>query len=77
MVSAGEEEEIRDEDQIEAITPPQKSGAKPLFSVPEENESVMGLNFYSVGATTFEVFMNVVRENNVREEGYISAHRKK
>ena len=41
-----------------------------LFSTLEKNKEVIGLERYSVGATTLDdVFLNVVRENNVREEG--------
>lgn len=37
----------------------------------EGNKDAIGLKFYNVGATALDqVFLNVVRENNVREEGF-------
>ena len=40
-----------------------------LFSSLEKHKESIGLEYYSVGATTLDdVFLNVVRENNVREE---------
>jgi ATP-binding cassette, subfamily A (ABC1), member 3 len=41
-----------------------------LFYSLEKHKEAIGLEHYSVGATTLDdVFLNVVRENNVREEG--------
>jgi len=41
-----------------------------LFNSLEKHKEAIGLEHYSVGATTLDdVFLNVVRENNVREEG--------
>lgn len=53
-------------------TPPSKRrGIQALFSILEANREDIGLEFYSVGATTMDqVFLNVVSENNVLEEGY-------
>ena len=54
--------------------PQKKSVVRALFSQLEENKQVIGLRSYSVGATTLDqVFLNVVSENNVREEGYAAA----
>lgn len=40
-----------------------------LFNTLEKHKEAIGLEHYSVGATTLDdVFLNVVRENNVREE---------
>ena len=39
-----------------------------LFSYLEASKDEIGLKFYSVGATLDNVFLNVVRENNVMEE---------
>jgi len=48
-----------------------RSGIQALFSILENNREEIGLEFYSVGATTLDqVFLNVVQENNVQEEGY-------
>lgn len=55
-----------------------KGGVSALFQMLEENKGKMGLKFYSVGATTLDqVFLNVVTENNVLEEGYTATHPKK
>jgi ABC-type multidrug transport system ATPase subunit len=41
-----------------------------LFQVLEKSKNDIGLQYYSVGATTLnDVFLNVVRENNVLEDG--------
>lgn len=41
-----------------------------LFLLLEKHKEEIGLEHYSVGATTLnDVFLNVVRENNIREEG--------
>lgn len=43
-----------------------------LFQVLEKSKDDIGLQYYSVGATTLnDVFLKVVRENNVLEEGSI------
>ena len=53
------------------IDAPLKSHVGVLFSLLEKNRDVIGLQFYSIRATTMdEVFLNVVTENNVREEGF-------
>jgi ATP-binding cassette, subfamily A (ABC1), member 3 len=45
-----------------------KGGVAELFRKLEASKEELGLAFYSVRATTMdEVFLNVVRENNVRE----------
>lgn len=55
-----------------------RSGIKALFSILEDNREAIGLEFYSVGATTLDqVFLNVVQENNVLEEGYAPVGGKK
>jgi ABC-type multidrug transport system ATPase subunit len=55
-----------------------KSRVGALFSLLEENRDTIGLQFYSIRATTMEeVFLNVVKENNVREEGVIDGFTKK
>jgi ATP-binding cassette, subfamily A (ABC1), member 3 len=86
-ISEGEDEEENQPDQIEPVNGvglddsiivsvhrrrrPKKSGVLALFSLLEANKQAMGLEFYSVGATTLDqVFLNVVAENDVREEGY-------
>jgi ATP-binding cassette, subfamily A (ABC1), member 3 len=52
-----------------------RGGIRDLLSLLEDNKVKMGLKFYSVGATTLDqVFLNVVTENNVLEEGYAAAH---
>jgi len=52
-------------------TPSKRRGVQALFSILEESREDIGLEFYSVGATTLDsVFLNVVTENNVKEEGY-------
>ncbi|KAE9373139.1 ABC transporter [Stipitochalara longipes BDJ] len=46
-----------------------------LFELLESNKQRMGLKFYSIGATTLDqVFLNVVTENDVLEEGYAAAN---
>lgn len=51
-----------------------RSGIQALFSILEDHREEIGLEFYSVGATTLDqVFLNVVQENNVLEEGYAPA----
>ncbi|KAK9427506.1 hypothetical protein V1505DRAFT_379941 [Lipomyces doorenjongii] len=56
----------------------QGSGIGALFSLLEANKEILGLEFYSVGATTLDqVFLNVVTDNNVREEGYVITQRKR
>lgn len=55
-----------------------KSRVGALFSLLEENKDRIGLQFYSIRATTMEeVFLNVVKESNVREEGVIDGFLKK
>ncbi len=57
---------------------PKLRGIRALFSVLEDGREEKGLEFYSVGATTLDqVFLTVVTENNVREEGYAPAPTKK
>lgn len=47
-----------------------KGGVAELFRKLEDCKEELGLAFYSVRPTSMdEVFLNVVRENNVREEG--------
>jgi ATP-binding cassette subfamily A (ABC1) protein 3 len=48
-----------------------KGGIGELQGLLESGKEEMGLKFYSVGATTLDqVFLNVVAENDVLEEGY-------
>lgn len=48
----------------------QRNVVAELFRVLEKSKDEIGLEYYSVSATTLnDVFLNVVRENNVREEG--------
>ena len=55
-----------------------RRGIRALFETLESNKGDVGLEFYSVGATTLDqVFLNVVRENNVKEEGYAAVERKR
>jgi len=45
------------------------SGVAGLIELLERNKEALGVQYYSVGGATLEkVFLNVVRENNVREE---------
>jgi ATP-binding cassette subfamily A (ABC1) protein 3 len=56
-----------------------KSGVGALLSFLEVSREAMGLQSYSVRATTMdEVFLRVIRDNNVQEEGaaVVSARRK-
>jgi ATP-binding cassette, subfamily A (ABC1), member 3 len=47
-----------------------KSILRELFRVLENGKDDIGLQYYSIGATTLnDVFLNVVRDNNVKEEG--------
>ncbi len=47
-----------------------RTGVGALFSLLEGSKEALGLRSYSVRATTMdEVFLRVIRENNVQEEG--------
>ena len=74
-----QDELSRDNDSgLERIGHRKKSRVGALFSLLEENKDTIGLQFYSIRATTMdEVFLNVVKENNVREEGVIDGFVKK
>jgi len=51
------------------FTIPGASGVAGLIELLERNKEALGVQYYSVGGATLEkVFLNVVRENNVREE---------
>jgi ATP-binding cassette subfamily A (ABC1) protein 3 len=65
------EEEVHSADSITRVDGRRgSSGVGALFSVLEENKEKMGLQFYSVRATTMdEVFLNVVREQADYEMG--------
>lgn len=50
-----------------------QSGVGALFALLEGSKETMGLRSYSVRATTMgEVFLKVIRDNNVQEEGVVS-----
>lgn len=54
------------------------SVVRELFQMLEKSKNDIGLQYYSVGATTLnDVFLNVVRENNVLEEGATETKRKR
>lgn len=56
-------------DEIGKVKGWRKGGVAELFRKLEVSKEELGLAFYSVRATSIdEVFLNVVRENNVREE---------
>lgn len=53
-------------------------GVGALFALLEESKDSVGLQFYSIRAATMdEVFLSVVKEHNVREEGVIDNFVKK
>jgi ATP-binding cassette subfamily A (ABC1) protein 3 len=64
-------EDVHGEDSITRVDERRRnSGVGALFSVLEGNKENMGLQFYSVRATTMdEVFLNVVREQADYEKG--------
>lgn len=65
------EEEAHGEDSITSVDGRSRSGGVgALFSMLEDNKEKMGLQFYSVRATTMdEVFLNVVREQADYQKG--------
>jgi ATP-binding cassette subfamily A (ABC1) protein 3 len=68
---SGENTEGRGEgfDEISPVGGERKGSVGELFRTLESSKEGLGLAFYSVRATSMdEVFLNVVRENNVREE---------
>jgi ATP-binding cassette subfamily A (ABC1) protein 3 len=58
------------EDVITEIGISRRGGVGALLSLLEASKEAMGLQSYSVRATTMdEVFLKVIRENNIQEEG--------
>jgi len=69
-----QEAEIKIDEGSGSQPPARNSSVGALFSYLEASKDEIGLKFYSVGATTLDnVFLNVVREHNVKEEGYTAA----
>ena len=63
--------EVIGRDKTVTASQQKKGGVQALFSLLEENKDAMGLKFYSVGATTLDqVFLTVITDDNVVEEGY-------
>jgi ATP-binding cassette, subfamily A (ABC1), member 3 len=61
------------EDRITEVDETKQSGVGALFSLLEKSRDTMGLQSYSVRATTMdEVFLRVIRDNDVQEEGGVT-----